>query len=385
MLNFDRFIYNRTTLPKDELEKKKFFENLEQQFYEEIKNSEFAQEYFKSYHPNTIDSFVKRYAYKKTHLAQCYTFYSNRYYEKEVSELKFQEKAADMLEIILQKKLFNMQLLWRAGQLGIDEISISWDFRFWEKHILSCPFIPPIEVHEVDLMKEYLLLFNEYDEVDRGYFGWQDYDQVTAKDTDGTPEYMPEWYQFYDSRMGTGTLLLLPDHKGKKEEYYLNILREENSKNKPPVSYPPQAPSIYSDDQNLIDFCKYFETDKYFHALFKYHKYYNEKENRRPNYDDVDEAIKFLFTAERPIHCQSHLTWDKAIMAAAKEYKNTRIAESLDFVFEEYLMMKDLGIMGQESAEEIKDAYIHDSVAEIYRKAILDGRKMNGEPEDFNY
>lgn len=385
MINFDHFSYNKSTFPTDEFEKKKFFKKLELQFYEEIKNSEVAKEYLRNYSENSVENFVKSYASRKSHLVQCYEFYAEAYHEKEISELEFQKKAEDMLILILQKKLFNMQLLWRAGQLEIDEIVLSYDFQFWKNHVLSCPFIPPVGKHEVDLMKDYLLLFDENDEVEYDYHNWQDYDSIARKDENGLMEEIPEWYEFYDSRMGTGTLLLLPNHKGIKEDFYLDLCHKDYQNKNPSPGYSQPAPYLAGYTQDYIDFAKYFETDKYFKALFKYYKYYEEKEKRDPNYDDVNEAIQFLFTADRPIYFHSHLTWDKAIIVAAKEYRNIKIAESLDFVFEEYLMMKDLGFSRDKSQQEIKTEYDNDTIVHHYRKNILKGRMLNGEPEDFNY
>jgi hypothetical protein len=385
MMNFDHFIYNKSTFPTDEIEKKIYFKKLEEQFCEEIKKSLVAHEFFQNYSESSVEHFVKSYAVRKAHLVQCYEFYANAYHEKEISELDFQKKAEDMLSLILQKKLFNIQLLWRAGQIDIDEISMSYDFQFWEDYILSCPFISPIEQNEIDLMKEYLLLFDENDEVENDYSHWQNYNTLTKKDSDGLMDQMPVWYEYYDSRMGTGSLLLLPDYKGIKEDFYLDLCHKDYQKKNPPKSYSAPAPYLVGFTQDYIDFAKLYETDKYFIALFKYYNYYEEKESRDPNYDDVNEAIQFLFTADRPIYCHSHLTWDKAIMTAAKEYKNIKITESLDFVFEEYLMMKDLGFSKDKSLQEIKEEYNKDEIVGYYRKNILEGKRLNGEAEDFNY
>ncbi len=384
-MNFDHFIYNKAALPSDENEKREFFEQLEQQFCEELKNSETAQEYFKNYSPYSVESFIKFYASKKAMLSQYYQFYADTYHEKENLELHFQKKAEDMFCLILQKKLFNLQLQWRAGQLDIDWIDTCYDFQFWEDHILSCPFIPAVSKYEIDVMKEYLLRFEENDDAKHHYNRWQDYDSITKKEENGLMDDFPDWYEFYDSRMGTGMLLLLPNHKGTKENFYFDLFHEDSNKNNPPITYPPSAPYLAGFMQELLDFSKFFEKDKYFITLFKYYKYHQDKESRDPNYDDVVEAIQLLFEADRPVYCHNHLTWDKAIVAAAKEYKNTKIVEMLDFVFEEYLMMKELGFSKDRSLEEIKEEYNKDNIAQLFRKHILKGRVLNGEPEDFNY
>ena len=385
MINFDHFPYNRSFLPKDDQEKRELFKQLELQFCEEIKNAESAKAYFSNYNPDSIEHFIAIYASRKAHLCQCYDLYSETYHEKVLSELHFQNEAEDVLKMILQKKMFNMQLQWRAGQLEIKEVNFSYDFQFWEKRISDCPFISPIERDELELMKEYLMRFDMDDEVDDIYLNWQDYDSLTAKNENGLMDDLPEWYQFYDLHTGTGSLLLLPDLKGEKEDFYLSLCNQDSTKNEPPRTYTPSAPWLNAFGEEIFNFSQFFETDKYFKALFKYYNYYNEKESRHPNMDDLREAMELLFTADRPVHCHNHLTWDNAIMVAAKEYRNTKIAEALDFVYDEYRMMKELGFAKDKSRQEIMEEYNKDIIARYYRKNILMGRKLNGEPEDFDY
>lgn len=384
MINFDNFEYNHALISTDAFEKQKYLKQLEEHFYEEIKNSDEANAYFANYRPDSIENFRKTYVSRKAHLVQCQHYYAEKYHEKEISELSFQKKAEEMLGLILQKKFFNMQLRWRAGQLEIDGIDISYDFEFWAKHILSCPSIPAVTQHEVELMKEYLLRFDEDDEVDDRYRQWQDYDELTEKSENGLMDDLPNWYDFYDSRMGTGALLLLPDHKGTMENFYMDQSRK-TIENKPTQTNTQEpAPYLYGWGKDIFDFAKNFEKDKHFRALFKYYKYQEEKEHRSPDYNDLEQAVRFLQTADRPIYPKSHLTWDNAIMAAAKEYKNTKIVEALDFAYDEYLMMKELGF-NKESPQEIKAQHDRDEIVGIYRKNILKGRMINGEPEDFNY
>lgn len=388
MMNFNNFTFNKSSVPEDQNKKNDFFKDLEQQFYEEIITSKVAQEYFSQYNSNVIDSFIKSYVSKKVHLVQCYEYYERLYLEKETTDLNYQKKAENLLMAILQKKLFNLQLLWRAGKMDIDGIDMSYDFQFWGKYISSCPFIMQIAENEVEMIKEYLLLDNDVDQFDRySSISWQDYDRIMAKDKRGLPLEMPDWYEFYDIRMGSGKLLILPNYKGAKEEFYLNLNHEEiRKKNPPKTNYQiDPKPIICGYGKDLIDFSRYFESDKYFIELFRYYDFYEEKENRDPNFDDINEAIELLFTSDRPVYFSNQLNWDKAIIDSAKRYSNTRIVESIDFVYEEYLMMKELGISKYKSKEKIKETYDKDMIVRLYRESILRGRVLNGEPADFNY
>jgi len=388
MINFDDFIYNRARIPDGAKEKKEFFKKLEKQFEEEVANSDAAKEYFKKFSPDSISSFIASYARQKASLAQSYEYYERLYHEKETMELSFQNKAEEMLELILQKKLFNMQLLWRAGKLDIDGIDIAYDFEFWESNISSCPFVAPIEEHEVEILKDFLLHSNDYDEMlEHSYTSLQDYDSIMEKDENGLPDDMPAWYDFYDMRMGTGALLILPNLKGAKEDYYMECSRKALQKDKPPATVPApveQRPYLYGFGEEQTKFVNACETDAYFVELFKYYDFANTKRDDRLE-DEITMAIETLTNADRPVYMSSHLLWDKAILEAANKYTATKIAEALDSAYEEYLLRRDLGISGNQTIAEIHANNFRDDICQLYRRGILNGRKFCGEPEDFNY
>jgi hypothetical protein len=179
--------------------------------------------------------------------------------------------------------------------------------------------------------------------------------------------------------------LLLPNLKGEAENFYLDISRKSVEVANPPENSPEPLPYLSGYGESLYNFSKHFETDKYFSTLFKYYNYSWRKENQRPNSEELNTTVEFLLNADRPIYLKSHLTWDKALLAAAKEYRNTKIAEALDFAYEEYLMMKELGLYKDKSPEEIKKEYNKDGIVQLFREKILEGRVQNGEPKDFNY
>lgn len=387
MITFDNFIYNKSQVPEDPKEQEEFYNELKQKFTDEINNSEKAQAYFKQFRSYLIESFVKSYVENKILMTKYYENYNYIFLEHEEYELEFHKKAELALHAILQKKLFNMQILWRAEQLQIDEIDICIDFHFWGKHIASCPFIPPIEEHEKDLMKEYLLTSNDYDEdiIDMYYTQWQDYDELMEKDEDGLLQNMSDWYDFYDGRMGTSSLHILPNIRGEKEEVYMNINREILKSLNPSVYVPDERLSISGYGESLTDFATIFETDKHFIQLFKGYEINYKKESAYPYPENIEEAIEVLSSADRIINLSSHLNWNEALISAAKSYNNTKIVEAMDIVFVEYLMLCELGMTTAKSKSDIKEAYENDEIVKLYRTSILKGRVKNGEPEDFNF
>ncbi len=393
MVGFDDFEYNKELFPKDEDENRLYFKQLNAKFVEEINNSEKAKEFFKNYREDSVGSFVKYYVNHKTMLVQYYDYYNRLYEEFEHYDHKYQKKAEYVLLAILQKKLFNMQILWRANQLKIDGIEMCFDFQFWEKYIKSCPFVPPIEEHEKDLMKQYLKSIDEQenDIFDSHFFWWQDYHELTRKYDDDSMDNMLDWYEYYDSMLGTGALLSLPDERDKLEEFYMDLARQERRKEfeKTAAASKPvkidNRKSLFSFGSDFYEFAKYYETDKHFQQLFKASEYNYNKDDRDPPPEAIEHAIEILETADRKVYLPSHLNWDEAIIAGANKYVNTKIAESLDAAYDEYKMLIELGMFADKTEEEIKKLYEEDDIVKMYRNSILTGRRLNGEPEDFNF
>lgn len=393
MVGFDDFEYNKELFPKDEEENRLYFKQLQTKFIEEINNSEKAKEFFKKYREDSIESFVKYYVHHKAMLVQYYDYYNRLYEEFEHYDHQYQKKAEHALLAILQKKLFNMQILWRANQLKINGIEMGYDFQFWERHIKSCPFIPPIEEHEKDLMKQYLQNTDnlENDFFDSHFFWWQDYYELTQKYDDDSMDNMIDWYEYYDSILGTGALLNLPNIRYDLEEFYMNLAREERKKEfekNAAVSNPikiDKRESLHSFGYDFFKFAKYYETDKHFLQLFRASEYNYRKDDRDPPPEAIEHAIDILETADRKVYLPSHLNWDEAIIAGANKYVNTKIAESLDAAYDEYKMLIELGMFADKSEEEIKKLYEKDDIVKMYRNSILMGRRLNGEPEDFNF
>ena len=393
MVGFDDFEYKKENFPKDEEENRLYFKQLESKFIEEINNSEKAKEFFNNYRENSIESFVKYYVHHKVMLVQYYDYYNRLYEEYEHYDHKYQKKAEHALLAVLQKKLFNMQILWRANQLKIEGIDMCYDFQFWEKHIRSCPFIPLIEEHEKNLMKQYLVssenIENEF--FDNHFFWWQDYRELTEKFEDDSMDNMLDWYEYYDGILGTGALLSLPDERGKLEDFYMDLARKErqkeyekNAANKNPVKID-KRDSLMSFGKDFYKFAKFYETDKHFLQLFKASEYNYKKDDRDPPPEAIEDAIEILETADRKVYLPSHLNWDEAIIAAANKYENTKVAESLDAAYDEYLMLSELGMFADETEEELRKQYNEDGIVKIYRESILNGRRLNGEAEDFNF
>jgi hypothetical protein len=191
---------------------------------------------------------------------------------------------------------------------------------------------------------------------------------------------------------GTGQLMLLPDTRGEKENFYMKLAREqtaretaEQNKNNPPQ--PPYIPKLYHWSGEIYQFAMQYEGDKYFKELFKlWHKnYYPEFKDDEYESELVENAIETLENADRPVMLSSTLVWHKAIIDGANRYITERTFEVLDAVYEEYITLINLGISNRFTPEEEAEARNTTFYFKTFAEMILTGRELNGEPRNFDF
>lgn len=388
-MNFEDFTYNTSNVPKNYDQKTIFFEELKNKFYGEIKKNRYLHNYFDTYNTDSVESFMLNYATKKAHLAENYSYYINEIYQ--YKELEYREITEKTFNLILQKKLWNMQLQWRANQIDIKEIRVTWDFLFWSRNISSCPFLPKVTASEVEILKQFLSDSSFMNQTDGWYYNWQNYDELMYKDEDDDIS-LPEWYEFYDNHMGTGLLLQLPNLRGEKEDYYGDIGRQyflEKSKKEikdPPPTYAEIPPHIFSDSKEMLKFAQTFEEDKHFVELFNLNnELYNQRSTENEISDfEIDKAIDLLKEAEFPVQINGGSDWRKAIVQCSQQYLNSIVINEIDTVFEEYKMLSEIGLSKNDN-ESILNEYDNDSLTDIIIRNVLKGRELCGEPPTLDY
>ncbi|NVN94205.1 MAG: hypothetical protein HXX18_02855 [Bacteroidetes bacterium] len=389
-MNFEDFKYHEKNIPASSGQKTLYFENLKNTFYEEIKAAKNKHDYFNQFDQDSVENFMIRYASHKANLAEYYTYYINESYHNK--ELKYREKTEKVFNLILQKKLWNIQLQWRANLINIKEIRTTWDFSFWNRHITSCPFLPLVEEAEVAILKQYLRDPSNNHDSDEWIYNWQDYREIMEKDEDGDLSAMPDWYEFYDNRMGTGTLLLLPDERGSKEDYYADLGREfyiNETKEKiatPATPYVPPPPYLFSGIEEMFKYARKFEDDKHIVELFKIANGLNKTEESYGNIcdDEIDAAIELLKEADYAVPINGNSDWREAIKQCAQQYINNVIADEIDVVYEEYRMLAEIGLSKNDD-QDVMSEFEKDSIAKIITSYILKGREICGEPQDFDF
>lgn len=338
------------------------------------------KDFFSQYRPDSVESFIKEYASSRAHWVT-----HGEWMLKQARDYKtiYIGLAENALWEIQQKKLFNLQCQWRAEKIKIPQVSICYDFTYWERHIKECPFLPQITEDEIELYIQYLQSNN----VDLGshwdYPSWQDYEEFKNMHEDEDEHELPEWYQFYDSRKGTGMLLTFPDIRGEKEEFYFDLCRKKNYKAwQQTQNQTPQLPwmgGIYSDEaQNFI---QQFETK---HILSCYEMYHHKREEKITIHDDMelDDAIETLLNANETIALPPSSDWRQAILDASKQYDARQIAEHMHEVYEDYKMKIEMNLPLTVSEE--NNNHSLDTKHQV-EKMLIEGRTLNGEPPDLNF
>jgi hypothetical protein len=357
--------------------------SIEETIKQEMAANDAMQQYFKQFADDTVRSFINSYAvYKSIWLTHGKHYADNQ----EHHGIQWVSKASEHLQYIQQKKLFDAQCLWRSEQLDIPEIQLCYDFMMWEKDILNCRFIEPVNESDIELYAQYLLThYTDYDISWRNFHeSWQDYTEIIeAYTTNNENRDFPEWYDFYNGCRGTGVYMTLPDIRGEKEAFYMELARNYEKANAAAAVPPPQpfvaSKYLFYHDKDQRDwFVQTFENKE----VQAYYKAYEWSERNKDLKEELGYYLEVLYEADEPVAMEAHIDWAEAVKNAAKKYTCKKIAEALPEAWEQYMMNIQLNIA---FPNEQKFKRSGDAIRNMYEEGILLGRKVNGEPEDFNF
>jgi hypothetical protein len=362
-------------------------EELIEKFISEIKSHNQFTTFFKGYLPSSVDSFVKLYAQKKAGWTISGKGFRN---EMERMEMMWENEAMHRLEEIQQVKLFLYQCNYRAG--AIDEPSADvrtiFDFMYWKDNVLNASFLEPVTPDDIELYRNYLMS----DEVNHQPFGfiesWQDFEPIRLAYTspEETDRNVPDWYQYYFERTGHGIELSLPDIKKEKDVAYFQRGNNERIRLLQEASQKEQEanPQLAAESKGVY----FSELDGDNHARFM--SLFENKENRElqkvwdawtsfiEREDELRDDLDILLYATEEVPVPSDKSWIDATRIAASCYRSVKIGESLPAAYEQYKMNLDLGITFPEKENSR-------ATAAFYNDLVLLGRKLNGEPENFDY
>lgn len=347
----------------------------------EISENQSMQEFFLGYNESSVESFISNYIIKKYQAFKWEDYYSKRAEERRD---KWINLAHEHLKFILHKKLFDLQCLWRAEQITLEGVEICFEFECWRDDIINCPFIEPLTKQDIELYQSFLHQNDDYYGFD--IYVAQDYDEFKEEYTstdDNQDCSMPEWYEFHNSRTGNGSLLLLPDIRGEKEAFYMDINRQKKAENrKTDIAVTPsqpidQRPILSSYDEK--DFMFFVETFEDRATQIKIRNYNEDRKSSNGQDIEYDMLIYNMIEENEYIPIEAHYDFREALKKAYTKFKNKNIAEHLPMAHEQYLFNKKMGFLVDSEKRD------YDEIKEKYRNAILTGRELNGEPRNFDF
>lgn len=356
----------------------------------EMTANESIQNYLKQFNPASVTQFINQYLTYKTMWHHHGEFYLRQH---EKHDLQWIEDASKRLQEIQQKKLFDLQCLWRAGKIELPGIEISFDFQIWEDNVLNCSFIEPITKDDVELYQQYLLQNNVDldDSMMFSFINWQSYAELKEAYESGNASHnFPEWYDFYNGRKGTGVYMTLPDLKGEKENFYRKLVVDLDPERKKASAQireslaNPLKPRSDKEGRPIISFHRE-EFTNWFVETFEdkltrqYYRAYSWNNRNRDDEEELEAAMAFLYSAEEYVPIEGHYDWKEAVKKAAQTFRRKKISEALPEAFDQYLLNKSMNIAFPSKESPLLQA------CETIKKEIIKGRILNGEPGDLNY
>lgn len=347
-------------------------------WHKEILENDSMQEYFKNFNPHSIDTFISFYLAEK-YLAYKYADSYQR--RADTKRSRWIDAAEKHLKIIQHKKMFDAQCLWRAEQIQLEGVAISFDFRCWIKDILNCPFIEAVTEDDIRMYQDYLATTDFDYRDDDDFHDMQNYDRFRENyhgdEDEGTP--LPDWYDYHNLRTGNSSLLLLPDIRGEKEDFYIELFRDDACKDAPPPApYVPDTRGILmtSDIEKMTFFVKTFEDEE---TRVKYGNYLAVNKKQEDTDFDLGDLLYDLKNEEEVFPIAAHHDYREALFKAYNSFYAKKLAEYLPIAHQQYLFNRQMGLITKAP----DNFYL--GLRGKYLNMILDGRALNGEPRNLDF
>ncbi len=368
---------------ESEIEKIKRKEEFFKQIVHELKTEERFVNYFKQFDPSSVEGFITYYARNKVRWYELGEFYKR---QKELKKQEWILGGFSALIQIQQKKLFNAQCLWRAEMIKLEGIEICRDFDYWQYNILWYQGIPHVEQHEIDFFIRYLRESSLENNFDRIFEMQSHYHIKNAFFKKEYPSYYNPWYQFYDLEFGTHSLFELPNIRKEKEEFYMNLHRQEcqrisNEKTEATVNTPSRLKYF---NERVNDFFENFLKENESKELYSYYAAY-QRFHKLCNLNDEPVIniykLKKLPSPNLPIVAADD--WRTAVKMTWEKYRRDRVIEFLPEAYQIYL--NHLGEKWDYPGNKENPFEDEKRLKRGYRKGIINGRILNGDPPDFNF
>jgi hypothetical protein len=342
-------------------------DELIRQYTDELYTRPCYREFFDQYHPESVHAFIREYARRKAQ----YRMAEEENTERSEPELKWRCFAESCLAEIQQKKLFNLQCLWRAEQVHLDGIQTTADFLPLEFKIFSVPFLSPITEHELNLYLEYLM---SVEKVTDHTCRWQDYDRMKEAYQSHHPEDIPAWYRFYDTALGSTSLLSLEDKKGEAEKQILQKVSYGSVPDRASMS--DDRPRLEFNYHTLEFFVYTFENKKIIRQFLHAERFHPDIDNNKMLFD----SWNMLLESDEEIPVSGSGDWKAVLIQTADQYRRKKTAQALTALFKEYNLRLSTGIPFTAACNEPLFEHYSEKAA-CYRQLLTRIQKQAGSAE----
>ncbi len=421
-------------------------EQASQQFQEQLRATEArlrtdprCRAFFAPYPPEQQEAFIAHYLQRKAHyLTKGPNLLKYRLHQA----IEYQEDAYERLFDIQQKKLFDLQVQWRAREIDLPGIRVHQQFNHWENNIHRCPFLPPITPQEYALYREYLATAAQDvgHDIEHGRSAdWQGYEHLRDRwqaihsghpNPEQEGEDYPDWYAYVDrhlQRPAGYPFATHPDLRGERQKYYLKLAREEKQAQRAPN--PPELPLTPPDPRPAYDAIlakdhqydrlnddpdhylsdedgpydgRFTEFTRRFHPaadhIFALRRAMRRQYSTHYNaiHERIEQSIALLTDTDDRIPIEAHPDWRAAVTAAAAHQHRRLLLKALPTVWADYEFRIATGL---QPAEPDQYRAYHDddraynphppekdeTIAPYLEKGILRGRELAGEPRDWDF
>jgi hypothetical protein len=185
-----------------------------EQTVQQLKTEERFVNFFKSYEPASVASFIESYARQKVMWLR-YSGSFEGYAAKRLQEKR--KELVDILANVMEKKVFNLKCRWVAGEMDIEGVEVSADFEGWR----TMPTV--LEAAGAVTAEEFYCYLDHFKEggpqrlnrsgmpLDDVPYAIHHYHFARSHGYRQQPEdFISEWFHCYDRHFGTAHLMRLP-------------------------------------------------------------------------------------------------------------------------------------------------------------------------------
>ncbi len=344
------------------------------QFLTEVLDDANALRWLSKFDAETVKPFLTSYYFFRT----CWINFGEVHLQsKEKYVTAHLEEAETALEMILQKKLFDLQCQWRAEVLQLPGVTHSMQFIKLGFDVQHVEFVPPITAEEFEILKGWLQ--NPDAGIDApSDEGWQDYNKFAIDRQAQKASDFPAFFKYVDAQLGRTSLWdTLENIRGGKEFHYFDERMQQDLAAAAAESAT-RLPSLFERDTYLSEFANVFED-----------RITNDRRIAMEQSAEVSErslmdALNLLKETKTPIPIEANDDWRQAVIATASKLQRERLLNALDVAWENYQFRQQNHIALSEREPSPIDR-LRLKQHETYGTYILEGREILGEPKDFNF